>query len=108
MTSFSRRGGGNWGLKVARALLPVRFADKEHRQEWRKLNARHPQRQACLCHSVGDSLLRSFLAGANLLPAARTLVGLQNFFAKANRLRRDFDEFIVSNEFDRLFEAELT
>src|SRR5512137_2718143 len=48
----------------------------------------------------------SGLAGADFLPAARALVGLQNFLAQPDRFRRDFHEFVVGNEFDGLFQAQ--
>src|SRR5271157_503929 len=35
------------------------------------------------------------------------LVRLQNLLAQAQRLRRDLDEFVVGNEFNRLFEIEI-
>src|SRR5580692_12423676 len=53
------------------------------------------------------SSARSFVAGANLLPAERALVGLQDLFAKANRFRRDFHVLVVGDKFDRLLETEL-
>src|SRR5229473_2971246 len=46
------------------------------------------------------------LAGADFLPAARALVGLQNFLAQANRFRRDFHELVVGNKFNGLFETQ--
>src|SRR6266481_9718370 len=48
------------------------------------------------------------LAGADFLPAARTLVGLQNFLAEPDRLRRDFHELVVGDEFDGLLETQFT
>src|SRR5713226_7151526 len=46
------------------------------------------------------------LAGANFLPAARALVGLQNFLAESDGFRRDFHELVVGNEFDSLLETQ--
>src|SRR5881296_4334089 len=46
------------------------------------------------------------LAGADFLPAARPLVGLQNFLAQTDGLRRDFHELVVGNKLDRLLEAQ--
>lgn len=40
------------------------------------------------------------------MPAAGAFAELQNFFAQADGFGGDFDEFIVGNEFDGLFEAE--
>src|SRR5260370_37568757 len=48
----------------------------------------------------------SGLAGADFLPAAWALVGLQNFLAQANRFRRDFHELVVGNKFKGLFETQ--
>src|SRR2546427_1187674 len=46
------------------------------------------------------------LAGADFLPAARALVGLQDFLAQANGFRRDFHELVVGNKFDGLLETQ--
>src|SRR5436190_9769649 len=59
-------------------------------------------------HCTRKELASGFLAGANFLPATGALIGLQNLFAQADGLRRDFHELIVSDEFDSLFEAQFT
>src|SRR5712691_12886108 len=56
---------------------------------------------------AGVGLAGGFLAGANFLPAARPLVGLQHFLAQADGFRRDFHVFIVGDEFNRLLQAQL-
>src|ERR1700685_4590889 len=56
---------------------------------------------------MGLVLLRRFQAGADFLPAARALVGLQNFLAQADGFRSDLDELIVGDEFDGLLQAQL-
>src|SRR2546427_9944390 len=50
---------------------------------------------------------RGCLAGADFLPAPRPLVRGEDFLPQANRFRRDLDEFVVGDEFDGLFEAQL-
>ncbi len=50
-------------------------------------------------------LAGGFLAGADFLPAAGAAVGLQDFFAEADGLGGDFDEFVVGDEFDGLLQA---
>src|SRR5438067_2304220 len=56
-----------------------------------------------------NSLLRisrgGFGAGANLLPALGALLGVENFFAQAERFGCDFDVFVVGDVLDGLFEA---
>jgi hypothetical protein len=52
-------------------------------------------------------LLRGFRVGADLLPAARAFLGVENFFAQADGFRRDLDELVVGDEFDGLLEAQL-
>src|SRR5579859_3390409 len=47
-----------------------------------------------------------FLGGADFLPAAGAFAELQNLFAQADGFGRDFDELVVGDEFDGLFEAE--
>src|SRR2546427_11377028 len=47
------------------------------------------------------------LAGANFLPAAGALVGLENFLAQADGFRRDFHVLIVRDKLDGLLEAQL-
>src|SRR5579859_6223571 len=47
-----------------------------------------------------------FLGGADFLPAAGAFAELQNLFAEADGFGGDFDEFIVGDELDGLFEAE--
>src|SRR5882672_12944950 len=54
----------------------------------------------------GARELSGRLAGANFLPAARALVGLQNFLAQPDRFRRNLHEFIVRDEFDSLLQAQ--
>src|SRR5882672_12431965 len=55
-----------------------------------------------------SGLAGGFLAGANLLPAARALVVRQNLFAQADGFGRNFHVFIVSDEFDGLLQAKFT
>ena len=50
-------------------------------------------------------LTRSFLAGADFLPAAGAAVGLQDLFSEADGFGGDFHEFVVGYEFDGLLEA---
>src|SRR6266478_1558859 len=47
------------------------------------------------------------LAGADFLPAARALVGLQNLLAQADRLGRNLHKLVIGNEFDGLLQAQL-
>src|SRR5882757_7792469 len=51
-------------------------------------------------------LLGGFLGGADFLPAAGAFAELQDLFAEADGFGRDFDEFVVGDEFHGLFEAE--
>jgi hypothetical protein len=44
---------------------------------------------------------------ADLLPALRALLGVENSLAHADGFRRDFDELVVGDELDGLFEAQL-
>ena len=46
------------------------------------------------------------LAGADFLPAAGALVGLQNLLAQPDGLRRDLHVLVVGNKFDGLLEAQ--
>ena len=41
-----------------------------------------------------------------MLPAAGAALGVEDFFAEADGLGRDFDEFVVGDEFDSGFESE--
>src|ERR1700682_1536524 len=56
--------------------------------------------------AVPLGLLAGFLAGAGFLPAAGAAIGLQDFFAEADRFGGDFHEFVVGDEFDGLLEAQ--
>src|SRR5260370_42345970 len=53
-------------------------------------------------------LVGGCLAGADFLPATRSLVGLQNFLAQPDGLRCDFHELVVGDEFDGLLETQFT
>src|SRR5882672_6743450 len=53
------------------------------------------------------TLLGGFLGGSDFLPAAGALAELQNLFSEADGFGGDFDELVVGDEFDGLFEAEL-
>src|SRR6266576_3435647 len=56
---------------------------------------------------VRGELLCGFGVGADLLPAARALLWIENFFAETDGFRRDLDELVVRDEFDGLLEAQL-
>src|SRR5712692_9629866 len=44
--------------------------------------------------------------GADLLPAAWPAFPIEDFFAKANEFRRDFNIFVIGDELDRRFQSQ--
>src|ERR1700692_75917 len=93
---------GAWGVIASEANYALRAAETTA--------AYFPglcPRSRIIGTEIYRQLLRSFGIGADLLPALGALLRVENFLAQADGFGRDFDKFVVGDELDGLFEAQL-